>query len=256
MSPAVIVRSNRTADPFGSRGRWTVVALAAVLGAVPAAQAAERIGSTEISQNIVQQITGGAAQPIAANDSVFANENVRTGVESAAKFVFSDSTNLAIGPTSSVKLDRFVYNTDVDYKKAAVKFTTGAFRFTTGGSEKKAYDLKTDTATIGVRGTIIDVLVANGETTVTLVEGECVVCPRSKFDGDPRKLTNAQIKKYNCQDLTQPNQTTRVTRGAATPSGAPFSFAANFCASGGLCSTTTASNAGPGTPLMCYMKQD
>ena len=255
MSFAVICPSS--ADPLRSPWRCTAgLVLTASITIASGAQAAERIGSTEIAKNVVEQVTTVAAQPIAANDSVFANENVRTGVESAAKFVFSDSTNLAIGPTSSVKLDRFVYNTDTDYKKAAVKFTTGAFRFTTGGSEKKAYDLKPDTATIGVSGTSSDVLVQNGVTTVTLVEGECVVCPRSKFDGDPRKLSDAQIKKYKCQDLTQPNQTTRVTSAGATSSGTPFYFAANFCDGGGLCSFSTASNAENGAPLMCYMKQD
>lgn len=208
--------------------------------------------------NIVQQLQGNAAQSIQVKDDVFANESVRTGQESAAKFVFSDSTNLAIGPISTVKLDRFVYNSDADYKKAALKFTTGAFRFTTGGSEKKAYELKTDTATIGVRGTILDILVRQGQTTVTLIEGECVVCPRSKFDGDPRSLSKAQIKKYQCQDLTQPNQTTRVTSAGAVPSATPFSFADNFCGGGGgLCTASTAvASSGQGGGLMCYMKQE
>ena len=57
----------------------------------------------------------------------------------AAKFVFSDQTNLALGPTSTVKLDRFVYKGETSYAKAAVNFAAGAFRFTTGASEKGAY---------------------------------------------------------------------------------------------------------------------
>ena len=239
--------------------RFVVRAFAvATLLAVPAgtaARAAERIGSTEIAKNIVQELAGPAAKPIAPNDSVFANENVRTGAESAAKFVFSDSTNLAIGPTSTVKLDRFVYNTDADYKKAAIRFTTGAFRFTTGGSEKGAYDLRTNTATIGVRGTIIEVLVEKGESSITLIEGQCVVCPIQNYSGDPRKLSKQQIKKFQCIELTQPNQTTRVTAHSAQSSSTPVNFAANFCGGGGLCGVSVAS-ATSNPPLMCYMKQD
>ena len=223
-----------------------------------AARAEDRIGKTEIAKNVVQRVVTTASSAIQPGDDVFANENVRTGVESAAKFVFSDSTNLAIGPTSTVKLDRFVYNSDVSYAKAAVRFTAGAFRFTTGASEKKAYQLKTDTATIGVRGTIFDVSVSRGVTIVTLVEGEIAVCPRSKFDGDPRTLSKAQLAKFQCQDLTQPGQTAKVTSRSAALSPVPFSFASNFCSDGGgLCSASTSTAAAtPAGALMCYMKHD
>lgn len=240
----------------GIRGAVLLMAVLGTSSMITGATAAERIGSTEIARNVVQQIAGATATPIQANDNVFANESVRTGVESAAKFVFSDSTNLAIGPTSNVKLDRFVYSGDSNYAKAAVKFTTGAFRFTTGVSDKKAYELKTDTATIGVRGTVFDVLVQHGQTTVTLVEGEVVVCPRSRYDGDPRKLTKAQIKQYNCQDLTMPGQTTRVTSRSASSSSTPFSFADNFCSDAALCSASTSVAAAEGGGLMCYRKEE
>ncbi len=148
------------ARPSGLQRFVAALAVAALLipSAGTAGRAADRIGSTEIAKNVVEELTGVATKPIAPNDAVFANESVRTGADSAAKFVFSDSTNLAIGPTSTVKLDKFVYNSDTDYKKAALKLTAGAFRFTTGGSEKKAYEIRTNTATIGVRGTILDVL--------------------------------------------------------------------------------------------------
>ena len=236
---------------------WSVGALAvALLGAAPAS-AEERIGNTALARNQVSQVSAAKTAPINQGDDVFADENVKTGQDSSARFVFSDQTNLAIGPISTVKLDRFVFKGDTSYAKAAVNFTAGAFRFTTGGSDKGAYQLKTSTATIGVRGTVFDVRIEGGVTTLTLVEGAIAVCPRSKYDGDPRKLSKAQLKRFNCQELDKPGQTARVTSRSASLSNTPFSFAENFCSGGGgLCAVSTAAALNENTPSLCYVNQD
>ena len=228
--------------------------IGSLLSVASIASAEEKIGNTALVHNTVERVTTTPAA-IKPGDDVFANENVRTGVESAAKFVFSDETNLALGPTSSVKLDRFVYKGPVSYTKAAVNFATGAFRFTTGGSDKKAYELKTNTATIGVRGTVFDVLVEGGETTITLVEGDVAVCPRKNFDGDPRRLSQAQMQQFHCVELKRPGQTTVVSSRRASLKSTPFSFASNFCSDGGsLCSATTAASIQQTGGIMCYAK--
>lgn len=235
---------------------FRLVAAVTVCAALPAvgARAAERIGNTAISRNVVQRVATTPA-PIQVGDDVFADENVRTGPDSAAKFVFSDETNLAMGPTATVKLDRFVYKGDTTYSKAAVNFAAGAFRFTTGGSDKRAYELKTSTATIGVRGTVFDVLVKNGRTTVTLVEGEIVVCPRGKYDGDPRNLTPAQQKRFDCKDL-HPGQTATIEQRSAKVGGAPVDFAGGVCSGdAGLCSASSFALNENSTAL-CYAKPD
>ena len=199
-------------------------------------------------------------------DDVFANERVKTGQDSAAKFIFSDSTNLALGAVSTVALDRFVYNGDTSYTKAAVTFAAGAFRFTTGGSDKSAYQLKTSTATIGVRGTQFDLSVKKGVTTLTLLEGEIVVCPRSRFDGDPRKLSKAQLKAFACLDLTRSGQTAQVTSRSAAFSRTAVDFAGACAGAPGLCSATAFADASPvpatdaaldpSNPALCYVNQD
>ncbi len=246
----IAFQASRACGWVGPMGLGLIVLTAGPAGAV------EKIGQTAIARNIVEQVAASPAA-IGVGDDVFANENVRTGTDSAAKFVFSDQTNLALGPTSTVKLDRFVYKGDTSYLKAAVNFTTGAFRFTTGASDKGAYELKTNTATIGVRGTVFDVLVSNGESTITLVEGAIAVCPRKNFDGDPRRLSPAQLKQFHCIELTKAGQTTVVSARRASLKATPFSFASNFCSGGdGLCSasSTTAATSPAGGDIMCYVK--
>jgi hypothetical protein len=48
-------------------------------------------------------------------------------------------TNLAVGPVSTVTLDRFVFAGDSTYQQVTVNLVRGAFRFSTGSSDKRAY---------------------------------------------------------------------------------------------------------------------
>lgn len=123
-----------------------------VLAASPAAFAGDRIGVAATVRNKVSGRVQTQVMQINTGEGVFDREQVRTEVDSAAKIVLKDSTNLNVGPSSSVTLDNFVYAGEQDYKKAGFNLAKGAFRFTTGASDKRAYDLKTPTATIGVRG--------------------------------------------------------------------------------------------------------
>jgi ferric-dicitrate binding protein FerR (iron transport regulator) len=203
-------------------------ALACAL-AFSGARAEDRIGATALANNDVAQVSAGAAQPLHVNDSVFRDETVRTGPNSSAKFVFVDATNLALGPVSTVKLDRFVFNDQTSYSQAAVNLAKGAFRFSSGNSPKDSYEIRTGNATIGVRGTILDIHARPGRTVVTLVEGGAAVCPRAYFDGDPRRLNARQLKSYHCGELIRPGDTIVVTSAGAQPSQKPFSFADAAC---------------------------
>lgn len=243
---------------------WTFrIALAGMLAGLlahGAVAAEDGIGATAIARNDVARVETGKDAALASGDPVFRNETVRTGTDSDAKFVFSDETNLALGPLSRVTLDRFVYNDDKSYGRAALKLAKGAFRFTTGQSEKDAYEIRTGNATIGVRGTVLDIQSESARSVITLVEGKAVVCPRRKFDGDPRTLSSARLKANQCAELLEPGDTVVVTAGAARNGGTPFNFATAVNCSGGLCGRTSyadatsiggASGSGPADEVLC-----
>jgi len=162
---------------------------------------------------------------------------VRTGLESAARLVMADSTNLSLGPSASIKLDRTVFNDEHSYRDIAVRLTTGAFRFVTGHSEKTAYKITTPLATIGVRGTVLDILSQRDKTTVVLQEGASRVCTLS----------------FQCIELTQPGDTAIITLtgGKATihkTNRSSWNFAANCAAAAGLCTVTQYADATPSAP--------
>jgi len=135
-----------------------VLVLLPFAGMLHPAQAQTRVGEAVLVQNEVARIAGTLSMPINVGDGLMRDETVRTGQESAAKLVMADNTNLSLGPNATITLDRTVFNDEHSYRDIAIKLATGAFRFVTGHSEKAAYKITTSVATIGVRGTVLDIL--------------------------------------------------------------------------------------------------
>ncbi|MGJ5007583.1 FecR family protein [Bradyrhizobium oligotrophicum] len=228
------------------RRRTCVAAIsaAALLGGAGGASADGRIGEAVLVQKDVLRVAGASSSPINVGDGVVRNETVRTGNDSAARLVMIDSTNLSLGANATLTLDRTVFNDETSYRDIAIRLGTGAFRFVTGHSEKTAYKINTPLATIGVRGTILDIRSQRGQTMVVLQEGASRVCT----------LT------FQCLELTQPGDTAIITatgngRSAIKKTGNPsWSFAASCASTSGLCTVTDlASNAPPQdfTGILC-----
>jgi hypothetical protein len=221
-----------------------LIAGCALAAGVVGAVAQEHIGSTALARNDVTRESAGASAPLVTGDSVFRNETVRTGADSNARLVFLDSTNLGVGPTSSVKLDQFVYVGQSNGQKMTVNLAKGIFRFTTGVLDKKAYEITTPTAAIGVRGTVLDIAV-QADTRVTLVEGQALVCPRRpgvSFAQQERSCARAAGgiagAHCDCVELKNVGQTAQVKKtGSASLTSNPVNYAFNDggFASGVLC---------------------
>lgn len=193
-----------------------------------------RIGEAVVVQNDVVRVASASTRPVNVGDGMLRDEIVRTGADSAARFVMIDSTNLSIGPSATLKLDRAVFNDEHSYRDIAIRLTSGAFRFVTGHSEKAAYKIATPLATIGVRGTILDILSQRGRTIVVLQEGEARVCTLG----------------FQCVQLTQPGDTAVVTATGGKTTiqnahGSPWNFAATCAMAAGLCSISDHANASP-----------
>src|SRR6195256_4167909 len=172
----------------------SALCILAALAATPV-HAQARVGEAAVIKNEVVRVAGPASSKINVGDAVLRDEIVRTGLDSATRLVMADSTNLSLGPNATVTLDRTVFNDEHTYRDIAIRLTTGAFRFVTGHSEKTAYKLTTPLATIGVRGTILDILSQRGSSTIVLQEGAASVCTLS----------------FQCVQLTQPGDTAIIT---------------------------------------------
>jgi hypothetical protein len=115
----------------------SVICVAAGLAASPA-HAQARVGEAVVIKNEVVRVAGVATSQINVGDGVLRDEIVRSGLDSVARLVMADSTNLSLGPNATIKLDRTVFNGEHTYRDIVIRLTTGAFRFVTGHSEKTA----------------------------------------------------------------------------------------------------------------------
>ncbi|MDQ0314249.1 FecR family protein [Amorphus orientalis] len=162
-------------------------------GASGAAAQPDEIG---VSSTVVRQVTGnagGSVRSLSVGSGVFRDETVTTGAKSNTQILFLDETSLNIGPQSAVMLDRFVYDGSGQASDVTVEITRGALRFVSGSSRPQSYTIQTPVATIGVRGTILDIFVRPGFVIVILEEGASNVCAGSRCVGLVRPGTYLQI---------------------------------------------------------------
>ena len=131
--------------------RWTHALLCMAMLAMPSAAsfAETRIGVAASTKPNADGFVGAGSQSLSAGSEVFANETVRTGNLGQADLVFVDQTNLTVGPTSEVLLDKFVYDPTGAKGNVVFQATRGAFRFVTGTQDHRAYAVNTPYGSLG-----------------------------------------------------------------------------------------------------------
>ena len=171
------------------------------------AATAENIG---VAASVVRDATGtvGAdTRALATGAPLLEDEVIRTGAASKVQILFQDETALTIGSDAEVTLDEFVYDATANTGTFSLDAARGAFRFVTGNLSSASYAIDTPIATIGVRGTVLDVNVEeDGEVTVTLVEGGAVITALGGAGGAAGEVGGSV-------ELTAPGQTTTVSPG-------------------------------------------
>ena len=136
---------------YSHNQKWAAVCVLTALFALPAtcSNAQTRIGK---ATSVKPHAEGSIAGTLSADSDVHANETVRTGSAGVADLRFLDSTNLSVGPTSVIRLDKFVYDPNKSSGNVVIEATRGSFRFVAGSQDKRAYKVKTPYGTLGIRG--------------------------------------------------------------------------------------------------------
>ncbi len=152
-------------------------ALVAVSGPV---LAANPVGTAVAVRAGVTASGASGSRGLAQGDPVYLGDRVETGVFGHVDIEFSDHTKLAVGPNSSMVIDKYVLGSPGRLKSFGLKTARGAFRFLTGDSAKQAYRITTPTATIGIRGTEFDWGIERvGSTAMVLYGGATRICSLS-----------------------------------------------------------------------------
>ena len=104
---------------------------------------------------------------------------VRTGAQSQVEVLFLDRTRVAVGPNARFEISNVELDENRRARRFSLGFLSGAFRFLSGRSDKRIYEISTPTATMGVRGTTFDFTIDNRrQTRVALFDGAVEFCTR------------------------------------------------------------------------------
>ncbi len=174
-----------------SSARRPALALAASLAllALPGAASAQQAVGTAAAVN--PRSTGDGARVLQLGSRIIHNERISTSDTGSVQVVFVDKTTLSIGPSSSLVIDKFVYDPSTKAGSMAVSLSKGAMRFVGGNaSHTGGAEVKTPVATVGIRGAVASVTHRGGQTrailqfgtmTVTDLAGESVIVRRPGF---------------------------------------------------------------------------
>ena len=187
-------------SPWRRRRIWLCCFLTAL--GIGAARADEAIGVASAVRNSVSGSLPTGEVQINVGESVIRNEIVKTAPESWTKLVFSDSTNLSVGPNAVVRLSNFVSTGPSSYGKATIDIAKGAFRFATGHSEKRAYEINTGVATIGVRGTVFDGDSETGNTKLHVASGAVLVHTKNGKACEVAAGQSVDISATGCKPIS------------------------------------------------------
>ena len=132
---------------FGRRGLFAFSVFSLLV--FPAA-AQQQIGTTH---RVTPAAHGSMSGTLAVGNGVHADETIGTDKAGVAGLRFHDQSTLDVGPNSSVRLNKFVYDPNRSGGKAVLDAAKGSFRFTTGAQGGGAtHQIKTPYGTLGIRG--------------------------------------------------------------------------------------------------------
>ena len=146
----------------------------ALAASVAHAQTTTNIG---VAATVIDKMEGsaGGQRTIGQGDKVYKDEVVQTGDLGKGQLLFLDETTLTVGPNSRVTLDRFVYDPSRSTGTVTLTAVRGVFRFVSGSLPSQAYEIKTPAGSIGVRGTIFELIIElDGTVAIRLIEGGLV----------------------------------------------------------------------------------
>jgi hypothetical protein len=103
---------------------------------------------------------GHSPRNLSVGAALYQGDDVRTGTDGIAVIGFRDRTAASVNPNTVIRIDSYVYDKPQASDSFAVSLLKGGLRLFTGligKKEPRSFSVRTLTATIGIRGTGIDI---------------------------------------------------------------------------------------------------
>jgi hypothetical protein len=137
----------------------TLSVLACALALVPAW--ADDGTVSQLSGTLSVKRPDGTVRILSQKSAIRPGDTLQTERDSYAQIRFSDGGQITLKPNTAVRLDQFRFAQDKPQEDAfALRLLKGGLRAVTGGLGKRSqdrYEMTTETATVGIRGTTFSV---------------------------------------------------------------------------------------------------
>ena len=115
-------------------------------------------GRIKVASGSVFIVRAGALVPAQAGQEVFEADGLKTGADGRLGITLKDDTRVSLGPSSEVRVDRFVFAPAEGRMGLVLKVVRGVMAYVSGRIAKLSPDsirLETPAAVVGVRGTTL-----------------------------------------------------------------------------------------------------
>lgn len=140
----------------------SVLVAATMLSANALAQTAGKV-LVSVGDNRVER--QGKALALKAGDSVQPGDTLQVGATSNVQVRFSDQSVVALRPNTTFRVEEYAFAANPDEDRSVFSLIKGGLRTLTGfigRTTAKNYQVRTPTATIGIRGTHYSLLICDG----------------------------------------------------------------------------------------------
>jgi hypothetical protein len=185
---------------------------------------------------------------VADGDAVYLGNAIKAGPAAGMQLMLLDQTTVTLGENAELAVDEFIYDPAQNSGQISMNLTKGAFRLVTGGVSDinpANTKVKTPTATIGIRGTIVLANVSSAGTLIALGG------PGPNADSRDRVGAVDVNTPQGSVSITRPGFATFVAPGQAPEPPRPLTVEESASLSGGLArdgsSSSESGNSGGGT---------
>ncbi len=141
--------------------------------------AQESIGKAMAVEGLVKALSAESAERILAKGSdIFAQETILVGASSRLQIRFTDGGVVNLIPDTEFRVSSYRYKKAMQKDQSIVELTKGGFRALSGSIAKKnpqGYEVKTPSATMGLRGTLVEAVVKDEEVYFGVEKGKALV---------------------------------------------------------------------------------
>lgn len=140
--------------------------------------AADPIGKvTSVQGNVIAK-SDSSQRTLASGSDVFLKETIVTAANALAQIQFTDGGIINLIAETEYRVNNYKYQKTFQKDQSSSELVKGGFRVLTGSigkSNPSNYEIKTPSATIGLRGTIVEARIVDEELFVGVEVGKALV---------------------------------------------------------------------------------